>query len=218
MNAIDTTETSLAFLPFGTGNALRHAFGYHGDIPDMAIQIKKGSLHHCDLIGCEQGKKAFMISIGIETSILRQYRKQIQGHGQSGFLSYVKAVLLSILREYTPGQARIVLDGRIYQANRLLSLMIMKQPYYGYGLKVLPKAKFNDHLLHVSCSRFSWPDMILAGATVFTVGNRAGRYQPCRNTSVFLENPLYLQIDGDIAWQADHFQFRILPDILRVRC
>ena len=217
INAIDTAETTLAFLPLGTGNALRHAFGYRGDISDTAMQVKKGGLHHCDLIGCAQGKKAFMISIGIEAAILDQYRKQFLRSGQNGFLPYLKAALVSIFRKYNPVTTRIGIDGRTFPMDRLLSIMVMKQPFYGYGMKVVPQAKFDDRILHVLCSRFSWPGMILAGATAFTVGNRVGRYLPCRTVSVNLNIPRYLQMDGDVAWKADHFDFSILPGILRIR-
>lgn len=218
INAVDTKETPLAFLPFGTGNALRHGFRYRGDIADIATRIKNGSLHHYDLIGCERGRKAFMVSIGIEAEILEQYKKQLLNHGRTGFLPYFKAVLISIFKTYVPGQARVLIDGKPYHTDRLLSIMIMKQPYYGYGMNVLPRAAFGDQKLHILCSRFSWPEMILAGATAFTFGNRIGHYRAGRSVLISLEKPLHLQIDGDVAWQADRFQFRILPGALRIKC
>ena len=41
INAIDLSAAALAFLPFGTGNALTHCLNYRGSVPDIAARIRR---------------------------------------------------------------------------------------------------------------------------------------------------------------------------------
>jgi len=66
LNTVDLSETSLAFLPFGTGNALTFALGYRGGVFDIAARIRQGREHRCDLIHCDNRKKAFMVSLELD--------------------------------------------------------------------------------------------------------------------------------------------------------
>ncbi len=217
INALDTTITQVAYLPLGSGNALQYALGYRGCLSDIAQRIQRGMVREYDLISCNQNKRAFMVSLGIEGTILK-LRDQLLQQGLTGFYPYLKAVFFSILKVYAPAHAVIRMDDQIKKIPNLLSLMIMKQPYYGYGMNVVPKARFNDHRLHVSYIDFGYSQMILTGATSFTIGNCAGQYLSCKKVSVRLEKPLYAQIDGDVAWKAEKFNFEVLPGVLRIKC
>jgi diacylglycerol kinase family enzyme len=50
-----------------------------------------------------------------------------------------------------------------------------------------------------------------------TVGNRVGLYRTGEQVSVVLERPLPMQTDGDVAWEAKEFHFRVLPGALRMK-
>lgn len=217
INTLDTNITTLAYLPFGSGNALQYALGYRGNLADIAERIQTGRVRKYDLIQCDQKKRAFMVSLGIEGMILR-FRDLFLLQGHAGFHPYLKAVFLSLFKAYTPCRALALLDGKRVVIQNLLSFMVMKQPYYGYGMKVIPKAGFDDRLLHVLCCEFRYAQMIIAGLTSFSIGNRAGRYRSCRSLSVRLNRPMYAQIDGDIAWKAEIFHFEVLPGVLRIKC
>jgi diacylglycerol kinase family enzyme len=49
-----------------------------------------------------------------------------------------------------------------------------------------------------------------------TVGNRVGHYRTGERVSVVLERPLLMQADGDVAWEAKEFHFKVLPGALRI--
>jgi diacylglycerol kinase family enzyme len=152
INAVDTARTPVAFLPLGSGNAMRRALHYRGSLTDIATRIRKGKIRPCDLINCGQKKRAYLASIGIEGAVI-SLRERYLRKGATGFRAYAVAVLRSYFREYKRTIARITIDERGFTVRNLLTVMIVKQPYYGYGMKVVPKARFNDHRLHVlSCS------------------------------------------------------------------
>ena len=56
-----------------------------------------------------------------------------------------------------------------------------------------------------------WSTFLLGGTTALTSGNRAGFYQTGERVSVALERPLLMQTDGDVAWEAKEFHFKVLP-------
>lgn len=217
INSIDTTRTPIAYLPLGTGNAMRYALKYKGSITDIAMRIKDGKIHEYDLIDCDEKIRAFMISIGIEGTIIR-LRDQYVAQGSSGFKTYFRAVVNSYFKEYKRTTAKITVDDAMFEVDNLLSLLVVKQPYYGFGMNVVPGARFNDRQLHISCINSGLFESVIGGITAFTIGNRIGQYRTGRQLTVELERPLTMQIDGNEGWNADAFSFTVLPNALKIKC
>ena len=217
INSIDTTRTPIAYLPLGTGNAMRYALKYKGSITDIAMRIKDGKIHEYDLIDCNERIRAFMISIGIEGTIIR-LRDQYVAQGASGFKTYFRAVVNSYFKEYKRTTARVTVDDAMFEVDNLLSLLVVKQPYYGFGMNVVPRARFNDRQLHISCINSGLFESVIGGITAFTIGNRIGQYRTGRQLTVELERPLTMQIDGNEGWKADAFTFTVLPNALKIKC
>ncbi len=217
INSIDTSQKPVGFLPLGTGNAIRHALEYDGDLASIAERIRGGEIHEYDLINCDGKKRAFTVSVGIEGTIIRlrdEYRRQ----GRTGFKTYFRAVLNSYLKEYERTTARITIDEKACVMNDLLSLMVVKQPYYGFGMRVVPQARFDDRKLHILCINEGPFKSIIGGVSAFFIGNRIGQYCTGRQLSLRLERPLVMQNDGNDAWEADSFCFSVLPKALKIKC
>ena len=217
INSIDAAETPIAFLPLGTGNAIRHALGYKGSLTDIATRIRDGKIHEYDLIECSQNKRAFMGSIGFEGTTIR-LRQRYLAQGSGGLRAYLAAIFDAYFREYKRVVAKITVDGATFEVNNLLSLMIVKQPYYGYGLKVVPRAQFNDGQLHMVCVNSGLFICAVGAISAFTIGSRIGQYRTGQQVTVKLQQPLLLQLDGNIAWEADRFAFTVLPNALKIKC
>ena len=209
LNAVDLSAVSLAFLPFGTGNALTHALGYRGGLLEIAERIRTGRVHAYDLIDCDGRKKAFMASLGIDGTAIHLYEKY-RTLGYRGLNAHLRAGTRALFRDYRPAGARLVLDGSQLRVARLLSLMVVKQPYFGMGLKVVPRARWDDARLHMQVIATGIPGAAAALLTGFTIGNRSGRYRSGRRLTVHLDRPLTLQIDGDLGWSSDRFAFNAL--------
>ena len=216
INSINTARTTIAYLPLGSGNSVGYALGLKGSLSHMAMRIKEGRIREYDLIDCDEKRRSFMSSVGLEGTILR-LRDQYLVRGATGFKVYLRAVLRAYFKEYKRLLAEITVDGITFIVKDLLTMMVFKQPYYGYGMRIIPRARFDDGLLHILCIRSGLFGSIFGAVTSFTIGNRVGQYLTGRQLAVKLERPVVLQVDGNIGWESDVFNFRVLPKALKIK-
>jgi diacylglycerol kinase family enzyme len=216
INAIDTSRTPVAYLPLGSGNAMKYALGYKGSLTDIAYRIKGGEIHEFDLIDCDRGRRAVTASLGIEGTAL-PIRSRLLAKGIRGFPAYLRALFAAYFKFYEPAVAELILDGAAYEIADLLTILIAKHPYYGYGMNVVPRACFDDARLHTMWIKRGLATSLLGFVTSFTVGNRVGRHMICEELVVKLKKPLLLQTDGNMAWVSDRFSFKVLPKALRMK-
>lgn len=216
INAVDTRQIPVAYLPLGSGNAMGYALNTRGNLSEISAQIKQGKIREYDLIDCDGKARAFMASVGIEGTIL-QRRKQYIAKGFKGFKAYLTAVFHAYFREYSRVFSEIIVNGDGIRLESLLSLMVVKQPYYGYGMKTVPKARFDDGLLHILLINSGFFESVFGGITAFTAGNRIGQYLTGRVINVKLNQSVILQFNGNVGWTADTFSFTLLPGALRIK-
>ena len=216
INSINTEQTTIAYLPLGSGNSMGYALDFKGSLSQMAMCIKEGRVHEYDLIDCDGKRRAFMSSIGFEGMILR-LRDQYLAQGATGFKVYLRAVLKGYFKEYKRVLAEVTVDGFTFVLKNLLTFMICKQPYYGYGMKILPRARFDDGLLHMLSITSGLPGCIFAAVSSLTIGNRVGEYRTGKKLAVRLEHPLVLQVDGNLGWESNVFSFSLLPKALKIK-
>ena len=217
INSVNTEETVIAYLPLGSGNAMRNALNYKGNLTRIARRIRDGKIHEYDLVDCDGRRRAFMASVGLEGTIIH-LRNRYLAQGSVGFRVYSKALFNAYFREYKSAIAKIIIDDTEITVKKLLTLMVVKQPYYGYGVNVVPRARFDDGQLHILCVHLGLFNFASGVATSLTFGNRAGQYRMGRQVTVKLDRPLVLQIDGNEGWVAEEFVFKVLPKVLKIKC
>ena len=100
----------------------------------MAVRIRNSEIYEYDLINCDGKRRAFTSSVGIEGTITR-LRHHYRARGGTGFKTYLRAVLNSYLKDYERANIEITVDNEAFEATNVLSLMVVKQPYYGFGMK-----------------------------------------------------------------------------------
>lgn len=216
INTIDTTLTPIAYLPLGCGNAMGHALNYGGGLDSIAQRIKGAPIQEYDLVEC--GKSlAFNASVGLEGTVI-QLRNRYLDAGATGFWPYLRAVANAFFRKYKRTYARIALDNCHFEIQEMLSLMVTKHPFYGYGMNVVPRARFGDGRLHVLFVSSGLVLSTFGAITALFAANRVGRYRTGRKLTVKFDRPLVLQMDGNLAWESDSFSFRVLPGALKIKC
>jgi diacylglycerol kinase family enzyme len=217
INSIDISQTTIGFLPLGTGNAMGHALKYKGNLADIAVRVRDGQIYQFDLLSCDGKRRAFIASVGIEGSIIRLWQHS-RARGSAGFKTYFLATVRAYFRQYKRANAIIEVDTKRFEGKNLLSLIIVKQPYFGFGMKVVPRARFDDGQLHIRLINSGLIKTSFGILTAFTVGNLVGQYLTGTELTVKLDRPLVLQCDGNEGWEADSFSFTVLPKALKIKC
>ena len=217
INAVDTSQTPIAYLPLGSGNALAHGLKYPSGITGAAKRIRASRIREYDLILCDGRKKAVLASIGIEGTVLR-LRDRYLARGVKGLAAYSRAFFEAYFRRHRPFSLDMHVEGKPRHMTNLLGVSITKHPYYGYGLVLVPHARFDDGKLHVFCAAAGLGKTVGTVLSAFTIGNRVGTFLEGRKVVIRLENPVALQTDGDLAWEADRFTFEVLPKALKIKC
>ncbi len=142
-----------------------------------------------------------MTSVGIEGTVAKLCNQYI-AQGATGIKTYIKSVIHAYFKTYKRAAATITVDGTNFEVKNLLSLMVVKQPYYGFGLNVMPEARFDDQLLHIRWVNSGLFKCMVGAAASLTIGNRTGQYRPGRRVTIELEYPLFNQIDGNEGWSS----------------
>ena len=214
INALDGS-TILAYLPFGSGCALRYALDLPPQLTRVARRIKEGQLHRLDLICCDGARKAFMGSIGLEADILTR-RESLRESGISGPPAYAMATVGSFFSELERTDMAISLDGEELQVPHAVTAIVTKIPYYGYKMKVVPNAVFDDGYLHLLAINSPWGELLQGMANAFLYENKLGIYRKAHEIRITMPQERCAQLDGSIYRQGTSFHFEVLPGALQM--
>lgn len=215
VNAIDRDVTPVGFLPLGTGNAMRDALRLRGSLADIALRIRSVPIRRIDLVDCG-GRVAFFASIGIEADVLR-VRRRHPGLRRSGFASYFLAALVAYFRTYRRVSGTLQVDGAEFRLVGLLTVMVVKHPFLGFGMKVVPRASLDDGKLHILAVNSGFWKLIFSGAAAVVSMNRIGSYHTGRSVQALFDRPSLLQADGEECRRAQTFEFEILERAIMIK-
>jgi diacylglycerol kinase family enzyme len=208
-------DTILSYLPFGSGCALRYALDLPPQLTRIARKIKEGRLRQFDLIRCDGVRKAFMGSIGLEADILTR-RESLRESGINGPPAYAVAAFGSLLANLERTDMSIVLDGEELSVPNAVTAIVTKIPYYGYKMKVVPNAVFDDGYLHLLAINSAWAELIGGMANAFLYENKLGIYRKAREIRITMPRERSAQLDGNLYRKGTTFHFEVLPGALRM--
>ncbi len=214
INAIDP-EATLSYLPLGSGCALRYAMGLPPQLTRVAKQIKEGQLRRLDLILCDESVKAFMASVGLEGDILYR-REALQDSGMHGPQAYAMATFGLFFADLERTHATIDVDGQTIIVPDTVTTIITKIAYYGYKMKVVPNAVFDDGWLHLLAVNSGWGEIVQNLANSFIDENKMGTYRTGRQIHLTMSQERHAQTDGNLYRKGTSFDFRVLPQALRM--
>jgi len=214
INAVDP-EATLSYLPFGSGCALRYAMGLPPQLTRIANQIKEGQLRQLDLILCDESIKAFMASVGLEGDILYR-REALQDSGVHGPQAYAMATFGLFFADLERTHMTIEVDGQTIIVPDAVTTIITKIAYYGYKMKVVPNAVFDDGWLHLLAINSGWGEIVQNLANSFIDENKMGTYRMGREIRLTMSEERHAQIDGNLYRKGTSFCFRVLPQALKM--
>ncbi|MDI6742451.1 MAG: diacylglycerol kinase family protein [Smithella sp.] len=216
MNSV-SRDIPLGFLPFGSGDVLRHTFNLPRCPKENALRIQNGTEHLIDVICCDENKKALFASIGIEGSILLERDRHL-ANDLRGFTAYGLATLKILFDGYIKADLRVTADNKdVMTTSNSLTAVITKLPYYGYGFKVVPQAHFDDGFLHLLILNAGPFGTLYALATALMGGNRLGEYYKAQEINITTSTQQLLQRNGDPENEKrTHFSFKVLPKELKI--
>jgi diacylglycerol kinase family enzyme len=215
MNSVPK-DVPLGYLPFGSGDVLRHTFGLPRDVQTCARLIQNGKEHLLDVISCDGKTKALFASIGIEGSILLERDRHLQ-NGVRGFTAYGLATLKILFDGYINADLRVAIDQQEMIAPGALTAVVTKVPYYGYAFKVVPQARVDDGYLHLLVLRSGPFGTLYALATSLAGGNKSGDYYRAKEIAITTSTEQRLQRNGDPEKEKrTHFSFTVLPRELKL--
>jgi len=215
MNSV-SRDIPLGFLPFGSGDVLRHTFNLPRCPKENALLIQKGKEYLLDVICCDGKTKALFASIGIEGSILLERDNYLENN-LTGFTAYGLSTLKILFDGYIKADLRVLMDKKEIRTFNSLTAVITKLPYYGYGFKVVPHAQFDDGYLHLLILNAGPIGTLYALATSLAGGNRMGEYYKAKEIDITTSTEQLLQRNGDPEKEKrNNFSFRILPKELKL--
>ena len=214
INTIDS-ETTLSYMPFGSGCALRYALGLPPQLPRIARRIRDGRLHRLDLILCDNSVKAFMASVGLEGDILNR-RESIQASGVRGPQAYAMATFGSLIADLERTDMILSIDGKPLAIPHAVTTIVTKIPYYGYNMKMVPHAAFDDGQLHLLAINSGRSELVHTLASAFIDGNKLGTYRTGREIRIETQRERHAQTDGNLYRKGNTFRFRVLPQALNM--
>jgi diacylglycerol kinase (ATP) len=209
-------KTVLSYLPMGSGNAWRTTLGLPRSRSRIAKQIMGGRTRSIDLVLVDETHKGILASVGFEGRALTE-RKKLLDRGVSGLDAYFRATAKVVFSGYKGADACVYLDDEAVTVKEAITLIVTKTPFYGYGIKVVPRAKLDDGWLHTLLVS-AHPAAIFSGImTSLQNGNLFGEYAKCKVVRITTEEERHLQVDGTLVRKGKDFTFRVLPAALKIR-
>ena len=99
-----------------------------------------------------------------------------------------------------------------------VTAIVTKIPYYGYKMKVVPNAVFDDGHLHLLAINSGWAEIVGGMANAFLNENKMGIYRKASEIRITTQRERYAQVDGNIYRKGTSFEFKVLPQALRMWC
>lgn len=236
------TDVTVGIIPIGTGNAL--AKNLKLDIGNLNACVKRGLLgnrHPIDLVLAKvirpDGERAefyfaVMGGLGLDAKIMQNTNPRLKK--AIGWVAYFEGGLRTLPTLFE--KMWVSVDNREPRRLKLVSLLIGNAGWLPGNLSLMPDAKLDDGLLDVAAvgpRRFwNWIDLwgrvafanenirpnkigrqlMDAAANVKTIENLTGS-----KIRVTPDNPVHLQLDGDVLGIVSEAEFEVVPRAITFR-
>lgn len=216
VDAMANSGRTLYIVPNGTGNDFARAFG----LPKDPLEAFRAQLDGEEAVidcGSLNGRAFMNVSgSGFDVEVLRKTEELKAIY--PGEQAYTKAVL-AVLGSYKAFEAELSIDGGAFKPIRCTIAEISNGQYFGGGMKVAPKASFQDGMFDVVVVDRVPSMLIPLLLPLFKLGLHV--YLPIarvvRAKKVVLRaKDMVINIDGNLK-EMNEAHYRVLEGALRVR-
>ena len=216
---------ALATVPLGSGNDFAFNIGMEHDVQKAMLQILTGKTRKMDVavVEDEHGRREYWdntINVGFGGSV------NIYSHNLPvvrGFLMYLVAVMLTIIRNYDVLKIQFTTDKDSWE-EEVMMVAICNGPREGGGFQTAPDAVMDDGLLDFTTVRKVSRAMMFRLIPEFMNGTINGFKQinmgRTKRIEMISNKPLYLHTDGEVfagfANDIRKLSIEILPQALDV--
>jgi diacylglycerol kinase family enzyme len=215
LNSELNPQVTLAYLPLGSGNALRHGLELPTSVEKWYARFQRKQVKELDLILYNDSYRCFFSGIGFEALVMQE-RQRMRKKGYDGFLAYGIPIAKGILSFHPRFSASIEIDGTKYQINDILTISLGKHPYYGYGIKANPYAQWDDGLIHLRPINESPISLTWRLPYAFFGTLTPKTYFKGKTMTITAESEHPIQCDGEFMGTAQTATFTILPKGIKV--
>lgn len=215
LNAQINPQVILAYLPLGSGNALRHGLHLPGSFKKWCELVLHRQCHDVDVILYNNTYRCFFSGIGFESHIMQE-RKRMQQRGFEGFLAYGLPIVKGLITRHPRFNATIDVDGKQNQVSQILTISLGKYPYYGYGINANPYAKWDDGFIHLRAITESNAAVAWRLPYSFISSLAPQTYLKGKSITITTEQPQPVQCDGEYFGTSVSTSFTILPKNIKL--
>ena len=212
-------------VPMGSGNDFAHALGMSTKPEEALKQVLTGTARKIDLgvVEDDHGRKEYWdnsVNIGFGGSV------NIYSHNLPvvrGFLMYLVAVLLTIIRHYDVLEMKITTDENSW-SDKLMMLAVCNGEREGGGFLTAPGAKLDDGLLNYTAVRQVSRPMMFRLIPEFLRGSQGNFKQVSmgmlKSIEIRCPQALTLHTDGEtfagFASNVHQLKIQVLPKALEI--
>ncbi|MBS1267173.1 MAG: lipid kinase YegS [Candidatus Woesearchaeota archaeon] len=208
---------TIAFLPLGTSNFLKHTFGLGNSVVKNAKRILKSPINQMDVVKIEFNNQSVLCtyaSIGVEANTMKVSEK-LRDKKVPSAVSYGFAVPVSGTK--TKKMSALIEYNGVKKNVSFVSFAVQKRPFIlPIGTKINPNAKLDDGLLHITMFE-NIPNLVKGYVNDKTKKDQETRFWTTKKLKIRFRKKLKLQADGNCVGEADQFTFTVLPKKISVK-
>lgn len=229
VNAVLGSEATFAALPLGGNNDFLRSLGVWtwqqacGALARGADrQLDVGLAEYVDAEGVAQHRYyAVLADVGLGSLVVHNTPQRFK-HSLGGGLGYV----VSLYRTAVQGEARarwmrVQADGEVRYERNLLLVEALNGSYAGGGLRVAPRARFDDGLLDIFVAEeMHWLTVWALFPKIYRgthIDHEKTGYFQARSVAVDTETRTPLSVDGDVVGYTPA-RLSVMGGALKVRC